>query len=181
MAMFKLTERLEFRLTQDVVGFLLDPAVIVGAVEKPHTITRVSPEVLVAEVRGIFGARRLEVRASADAGGGTVICQQTGKTRWSYSVRWSTIPGSATAEIILEFASAENGLKPKAKRLLEELKATVLNGRIQEHYTTILDYFKGEHKRVWPAKPEAAQAGGKREGRLEAPAEQLNPRPFDKT
>lgn len=157
--MFSLVDRLEHRLSGEVVKLLLNLELVVGAIEGSATIKKLSEGEFSVEARRLFGTRRLLVKASSDAGGGNIVCYEGGKPRWSYSVSWTSMPGSATAQISLEFRSADGGLKPKAKRLFEELRATLLNGNVEQHYTSILSYFKGETPEPQPAPAAATQRG----------------------
>lgn len=144
MAMFKLVDGLEFRLNRDVIQLILNPAVIIEAVENPLSITRVSQDEFEVKVRRLMGTKLLTAKFTSDGDGGTITCYDQGKQRWSYTATWSSLPGSATAQISFIFQSSDDGLKGRARRLLDELKAAVLNGRIEQHYSNILGYFKGE-------------------------------------
>jgi len=141
--MFEFTDRLEFRLNRRVLDTLLNPAIIVAALENPLSISKGQEGVYSAVVRRFMGTKTLEVKASVEGDGGRVACYDQGAPRWSYFVKWWNLPGSATVELTLGLQGYDDGLKGKAKRLLNDLKVHVLNGDVEEAYSRVLGYFKG--------------------------------------
>jgi len=130
-------------LSSSTVDFLLNPAIIVGALENPLSISKGDGGAYTVVVRRFMGTKTLEVKASVEGDGGSVVCYERGAPRWSYSVKWWSLPGSASVELTLGLRGNDDGLRGRAKRLLDDLKVHLLNGDVEESYSRILGYFKG--------------------------------------
>ncbi len=154
--MFSVVDRLDFRLNKTVLGVLLDPPLVANIVENPVSITKIAEGEYSVVVRRLTGQRKLNLKSSSDGGGGSITCYDGDKPRWVYTVSWSSLPASASAELTLKFDGYDGGLKGRAKRLIDELKAHVLNGDIDKYYSSILDYFKSDGP---VAKTSAVDAG----------------------
>ncbi|MEM3795399.1 MAG: hypothetical protein QW429_05935 [Thermoprotei archaeon] len=171
--MFELTEQLEFRLNNRVLGVLLNPLVIVEGIENPSSVSKKADGAYSVVVKKLMGSKTLALKVSVEGDGGRVVCEDDGAPRWVYSVVWRGVPGSATVELVLSLKSDVDGLKSRAKRLLEDLKVHILNGDVEEAYSRILSYFKDGYTAPQNTRPGGSAEEAKKQPQAHSPAERV--------